>query len=118
MSTRPNNDNLPLDPPDMPEWAWDIIERHDLAFRADTALAAANALLEDVSFDLRRLSRTVFSQQAFTPEAQRQAADCEAQIADALRLAALCPSTPKSGKVRDNEDGTLTWAPLEPTDAH
>lgn len=111
------NDNTPLDPPDVPEWAWDIIEKHDLAYRSDTPLTAATVLLADSAFDLKTLSETAHLEQALTPDTRRHMAACAEMIADALRLAELCPSKPTSGTVTEEEDGTLTWAPRSASDA-
>lgn len=107
------NDNSLLDPPDVPEWAWEIIERHDLGLRADAPLAAVIVLLTDAAFDLGELSRTAFREAALTAETRRRATACAAMIEDAVALAALCPSEPTSGTVTEADDGTLTWAPAK-----
>lgn len=60
------NDNDRLDPLSVPELAYEIIERHDLAFRSDTPFAAATVLLADAAFDPKMLSETAFSQQALS----------------------------------------------------
>lgn len=106
------NDNFRLDPSNVPEWAWEIIERRDLAFRADTPLAAATVLLADVAFDVTQLSRTAFSEQALTPDSKRILSWCETMITDAIALGELCSSEPAPGTVEELEDGTLTWSDL------
>ncbi len=76
---------------DLPEWVWTIIDRHDLAKRADSPLSAAAVLLTDAADRLDDLSRTAFCQQALTPATQAKADVCVTMIADALRLAIMCP---------------------------
>jgi hypothetical protein len=105
------NDNTPVDPLDVPEWAWEIIEKHYLAFRSDTPLAAATVLLADAAFDLKTLSETAHREQALAPDTRRHVAACAEILADAIRLADLCPSKPARGTVSAEEDGTLTWPP-------
>ena len=95
---------------DLPDWAWEIIERHDLALRADSPLAAATVLLTDAAFDLTELSRTTFGEQALSPTMRAKAEACRAALADALALAKLCPTHPTPGVVREREDGTLEWS--------
>ena len=110
------NENTPLDPPDVTKWAWEIIEKHDLAYRSDAPLAAATVLLTDAAFDLKMLSETAHREQAFSPDARRHAAACAAMIEDALMLAELRPSKPTSGTVTEDDEGTLTWAPRDTSD--
>jgi hypothetical protein len=110
------NDNRELDVPNMPAWAWEIIEQHDLAYRSDTLLAATTVLLADAAFDLKMLSEMAFEQQALSPDIRRHAAACAEMIEDALMLAELCPSKPASGTITEENDGTLNWTPHAPSD--
>ena len=110
------NDNTPLDPDDLPEWAWDIVEKYDLGLRTDSPLAAATALLADVAFDLKELSSTAFREQAVTAEARQGIASCATMLTDTLKLAQLCLSEPCSGTVTEAADGTQTWAPVDASD--
>ena len=104
------NDNLPLDPDNLPDWAWDIVERHDLYERADCPLAATIVLLHDLAFDLEELGLTAFREQALSTKTRQAMAACAAMLSDALKLAPLCPTEPCSGVVVEAGDGTLTWA--------
>lgn len=110
------NDNTPLDPDDLPEWAWDIVERYDLGLRTDSPRAAVTVLLDDAADKLKELSLTTFRDQAITAEAREGITACASMLFDILKLAQLCSSEPCAGTVSEAADGTLTWAPVGASD--
>ena len=95
---------------DDPDWVWDIVDRHDLGLRTDGPLSAVTVLLTDAADILAHTSREVFGDNTFTGQSRERALACATMIADALKLAPLCPGEPVPGTVTEAEDGTLTWA--------
>ena len=106
------NDNFLLDEDDLPDWGWEIIDKHDLGVRADCPRAGATVLLTDAADILKHASLRTFQEQAISSETLSQVNQCTVMIADALKLAALCSSTPEPGVVTESEDGALTWSPV------
>ena len=106
------NENQQLEDLDIvPDWAWDLIEKHDLGIRADCPMAAVSVLLHDAAVMLKDLEETSFREQAVTGDLRGKLNHCEAMISDAVTPAALCPSTPEPGTVVVLEDGTRQWSP-------
>ena len=106
-----NDNEPPLYCSDPPDWAWDIIDKHDLAARTDCPLAAATVLLTDAADLLKEASLSAHREQAISPETKRLIAECKTMIADAEKLYPLCPTQPVAGTVTESDDGTLTWSP-------
>ncbi|WP_267422919.1 hypothetical protein [Methylobacterium sp. GC_Met_2] len=85
------NENTSLDADDLPEWAWDIVERHDLGLRADSPFTGANVLVHDVAGEPKELSARIAREGGVTGETLNGVAACAAMLTDALKLASLCP---------------------------
>lgn len=85
------NDKILLDCNDMPDWAWEIAERYDLIPRSDSPYTGAMALVMDAAYDLKKLSGRVRHKTCLTNEMVQEAAACAAMLADAAKLASLCP---------------------------
>jgi hypothetical protein len=96
---------------DIPDWAWNIVDKHDLACRTDSPLAAATVLLVDAGMLLAEIGATVFREQAITPLAKQRLTTVTAMLSDAGRLSALCDEVPTVGVVSTARDGMKTWAP-------
>ena len=79
---------------DPPQWVWDIIDKHNLAERADCLFHAAAVLLTDAAIVLKEASQTAFREQAFSAETKRHIVECKTMIADAEKLYPLCPTQP------------------------
>jgi len=101
------NDNQPLAEFDIPDWAWDIIDRHDLGFRTDNPRAAVTVLLTDAAEILKEAGATAFREAAVSIEVEGRARDALAIVTDAISLAVLCRRDPAPGIVTELEDGTL-----------
>ena len=101
------NDNESMAELDIPDWAWDIIDRHDLGLRTDCAQAAVTVLLHDAAEILRAASVTAFREAAVSIEVEGRARDALVMVTDAVSLAGLCARDPAPGVVTELEDGTL-----------
>ncbi len=67
---------IPAD--DIPEWAWDIINRDDLLLRAKCPLEAVTVLLTDAAEQLREATAWAFREQGLMPDTLRQMTACAA----------------------------------------
>ena len=78
--TKALNDKFSPAADDLPDWAWDIVDRHDLGIRADCALAGATLLLTDAAEFLKEAAQKAFRGQALTPGTLGQVNACAAII--------------------------------------
>ena len=104
------NDRTLLDCNDMPDWAWEITERYDLIPRSDSPYTGTMALVMDAACDLKKLSGRVRREARLTNEMVQEVAACAAMLADAVKLASLCPEQLSAEKDAKADDGSLTLA--------
>lgn len=81
---------IPLETDDLPAWAWDVVERHNLGLRADSPFTGANVLVHDAASDLSELSDRISREGGLTTETLRAVTASAAMLTDALKLASLC----------------------------
>ncbi|WP_336490734.1 hypothetical protein [Methylobacterium nigriterrae] len=108
------NDNEFIGESGVPEWAEEIIDKHDLWLRADEPLSAALVLLTDAAADLKEVSMMAFKKQALSPSVMSRLSEIIYMVEDARKLSRLCSDEPAAGTVDDGGDGTLTWEAQEP----
>ena len=94
---------------DIPDWAWEIVERHQLEERTDCPRGAVTLLLTDAADMLMATRMIAFEEQAVTAETRRAISQCLTMVGDALKLSELCPTEPTAGTVTIGDDGTMTW---------
>ncbi|MCJ2065828.1 hypothetical protein MKK63_24435 [Methylobacterium sp. J-088] len=104
------NDMTLLDPDDLPEWAWEIAERYDLIPRSDSPYTGAMALVMNAACDLKKLSRRLRRKPRLTNEMVQEVAACAAMLADAAKLASLCPEQFSAEEDAKADDGSLISA--------
>ena len=100
------NDKILFDPDDIPDWAWEIAERYDLIPRSDSPYTGAMALVMDAAYDLRKLSGRVRREARLTNEMVQEVAACAAMLADAAKLASLCPEQLSAEEDAKADDGS------------
>lgn len=97
---------------DLPEWVWDLVDKHDLAERTDCPFAAVIVLLSDAGERLKELAMIAHREQAITATTKRRINECKVMIADAERLYAFSPTEPPSEDVGVGACRILPFPPL------